>query len=88
MDAAELDALLQDVRDYMVMVRGGDKPFIDALTDIARENKPAAKGIGHIIEQHLLKVRPVAESFVLSEILLAPAWSQLLLFSQTTNRAA
>jgi hypothetical protein len=58
MDAAELDALLQDVRDYMVMVRGGDKPFIDALTDIARENKPAAKGIGHIIEQHLLKVRP------------------------------
>jgi hypothetical protein len=56
MDANELNALLEDVREFMAVLRTGERAYIDTLTATAKENKIAAKAIGHIIEQHLLKV--------------------------------
>jgi hypothetical protein len=56
MDANELNALLEDVRDFMAMLKTGERAYVDTLTATAKENKFAAKAIGHIIEQQLLKV--------------------------------
>lgn len=57
MDANELNHLLEDVREYLDLVKGKEcDRFLSMLTDIAAENKIAHKAIGHIIEQHLLKV--------------------------------
>jgi hypothetical protein len=56
MDANELNALLEDVRECLDLVKVGDAGFLETLTKCATENKIAFKAIGHMIEQHLLKV--------------------------------
>ena len=66
MDATELNALLEDVRDTLNLVRNAEEPaqsaHIQTLTEVAAENKVAYKAIGHMIEDHLLKVRAIASS--------------------------
>lgn len=57
MDANELSNLLEDVREFMTLVRTGERAFINQVTEVARENTAAHSPIGHVIEQYLLKVR-------------------------------
>lgn len=56
MDANELSNLLEDVREFMTLVRTGERACITQLTEVARENIAAHSPIGHVIEQYLLKV--------------------------------
>lgn len=56
MDANELNGVLEDVREFIAVLRTGERQYVETLTEAAAENKIAAKAIGHIIEQHLLKV--------------------------------
>lgn len=56
MNATELSNLLEDVREFMALVRTGERAFINQVTEVARENTAAHSPIGHVIEQYLLKV--------------------------------
>eukprot|EP00892_Ulva_mutabilis_P003011 jgi/Ulvmu1/12710/UM095_0014.1 len=58
MDANELSNLLEDVREFMTLVRTGERAFINQVTEVARENTAAHSPIGHVIEQYLLKADP------------------------------
>lgn len=50
------DNLLEDVREFMSLVRTGERAFINQVTEVAREYTAAHSPIGHVIEQYLLKV--------------------------------